>query len=67
MSNMRKAKLIKLSYLFVCWITILAIIFGFILFIIKDEPKEDTKEKIAWCEEYHPNLTYAECAKEAGW
>ena len=67
MSNMRKTKLIKLSYLFVCWIIILAIIFGFILSIIKDEPKEDTKEKIPWCDEYHPNLTYAECSRQAGW
>ena len=67
MSNMRKTKLIKLSFLFVCWIIILAIIFGFILSIIKDEPMEDTKEKIAWCEGYHPNLTYEECSKEAGW
>ena len=46
---------------------ILAIIFGFVLFLIADEPLEDTKEKIAWCEEYFPALTFEECSKEAGW
>ena len=26
---------------------------------------EDSRS--AWCEEYHPNLTYSECADVAGW
>lgn len=46
---------------------IVALIFGFVLFMIADEPVEDTKEKIALCEEHHPKLTHAECSKEAGW
>ena len=46
---------------------ILALIFGFVLLNIADEPLDDTKEKTAWCEEYHPSLTIAECSEEAGW
>ena len=26
---------------------------------------EDSRD--AWCEEYHPKLTYSECADVAGW
>lgn len=60
-------KLIKLGYLFIGWMIILALIFGFVLLNIADEPLDDTKEKTAWCEEYHPNLTFEECSREAGW
>ena len=67
MSNAHKDKLIKLGYQFVGWMIIVALIFGFVLFMIADEPVEDTKEKIAWCEEHHPKLTHAEYSKEAGW
>ena len=67
MNNARKDKLIKLGSVFIGWMLILAIIFGFVLFLIADEPLEDTKEKIAWCEEYFPALTFEECSKEAGW
>jgi hypothetical protein len=67
MSNAHKDKLIKLGYLFIVWMILLALIFGFVLFMIADEPLQDTKEKIAWCEEYHPNLTIEECSREAGW
>ena len=67
MSEARNDKLITLGYLLIGWIIILALIFGSILFMIADEPLEDTKATIAWCEEYHPNLTFEECAREAGW
>jgi hypothetical protein len=67
MSDAPKDKLIKLGYVFTGWMLILAIIFGLVLYVIADEPLEDTKEKIAWCEEYHPNLTIEECSREAGW
>ena len=67
MSDARKDKLVKLGNLFIVWMIILALIFGLVLFIIADEPLDDTKEKTAWCEEYHPNLTFEECSKLAGW
>ena len=67
MSEARNEKLIKLGYLLIGWIIILALIFGFVLFLITAEPLEETKEKIAWCEEYFPALSLEECSKEAGW
>ena len=67
MSEACNEKLIKLCYLLIGWIIILTLIFGFVLFLIAGEPLEDTKEKIAWCEEYLPALTFEECSKEAGW
>jgi len=35
--------------------------------LMEDGPDEETRERHKWCEEYHPNLTFAECSKEAGW
>ena len=67
MSDARKDKLVKLGNLFIVRMIILALIFGFVRFIIADEPLDDTKEKTAWCEEYHPDLTFEECSIQAGW
>ena len=67
MSEALNDKLIKLGYLLIGWIIILALIFGLVLFMIADEPLEDTKEKVAWCAEYFPALTFQECSKVAGW
>jgi len=35
--------------------------------LMEDGPDEETRERHKWCEEYHPNLTFAECSEEAGW
>ena len=34
-------------------------------FFISDEGGPDSHSE--WCEEYHPELTYSECAALAGW
>ena len=67
MSDAREDKLVQLGNLFIVWMIILALIFGFVLFIIADEPLDDTKEKTAWCEEYDTNLTFEERSIQAGW
>ena len=33
----------------------------------RDEARAEALEKIAWCEEFHTNLTYRQCSVEAGW
>ena len=37
----------------------------YVVFSPGNERPEDSKS--AWCEEYHPKLTYNECADVAGW
>ena len=35
--------------------------------LMEDGPDEEIRERHKWCAEYHPNLTFEECSKEAGW
>lgn len=45
--------------------------FGGLMFYLvvteSDEARAEALEKIAWCKEYHPNLTSEQCSAEAGW
>ena len=39
----------------------------FFLFVVKTVIWGFPSEESIWCNEYHPTLTFEECAKEAGW
>ena len=42
----------------------------FVLLLVvfmENGPNEEAKERHKWCDEYHPNLTFKECSKVAGW
>ena len=41
-------------------------VFGYTLDLVLPEDPE-SREKADWCEEYHPNKSWNECAKIAGW
>jgi len=58
--------LLRLSFKPLCVCLCLFYLYGiFYLLLLPDEERpEDSKP--AWCEEYHPNLTYSECADVAG-
>ena len=44
------------------------LVFVFLLTVLmEDGPDAEIRERHKWCDEYHPNLTYAECSDEAGW
>ena len=47
--------------------SVLAGIAIFLLFMVKTFIWGFPSEKSIWCNEYHPNLTFEECANEAGW
>ena len=32
-----------------------------------EEASVETIERLRWCEEHHPSLTFEECSEEAGW
>ena len=38
-----------------------------LLTVFMEAPDEETKDRHKWCDEYHPDLTFEECSREAGW
>ena len=55
----------KLSFILVAILSsylIWMLLFGWALL-----PEDGPDPYMEWCEEYHPQLTYSECADEAGW
>ena len=47
--------------------SVLAVVAIFVLFVVKTFIWGFPSEKSIWCNEYHPKLTYEQCADEAGW
>ena len=39
----------------------------FLLFLVKTFIWGFPTERSIWCKEYHPTLSFEECAEEAGW
>ena len=56
----------KLSFILTGILSVYIILFFLVggAFIPDDTGPDSHSE---WCEEYHPNLTYSECADVAGW
>ena len=48
---------------FACFLVFMVLVAVF----MDDRADEEIRERQKWCDEYHPNLTMAECSKEAGW
>lgn len=38
-----------------------------IFFLIEGPVGSETNEKMEWCEEYHPTVSFSVCSREAGW
>ena len=55
------------SYLFWVFMPMASLfVFGYTLDLVLPEDPESI-EKSDWCEEYHPNKSWNECSKIAGW
>ena len=46
---------------------LLLLIIDIFMFSSEDDYGADNSDYGAWCEKYHPELTYNECADVAGW
>ena len=57
----------RLAYKPLCVCLCLLYLYGllYIVFSPDDEGPEDLRSE--WCEEYHPHLSFNECADVAGW
>lgn len=60
-------RICQLAYKPLCVCLCLLYLYGilYLVFLPDDGSPEDSKP--AWCEEYHPELTYSQCADVAGW
>ena len=61
--------LMKLTFNFsvVLMIMLFLLIADIFMFADEDAFGADDPDRGQWCEEYHPKLTYNECADVAGW
>ena len=57
----------RIGFRLICWSLVLLYLYAilYVVFLPDDGSPEDSKE--GWCGEYHPQLTYDECADVAGW
>ena len=62
-------KLMELSFMFsvVLMILFFVLIIDIFMFADDDYFGADDPSREVWCEEYHSQLTYDECADVAGW
>ena len=60
-------RICQLAYKPLCVCLCLLYLYGilYMVFLPDEGNHEDLRSE--WCEEYHPNLTYSECADAAGW
>ena len=58
---------LRVGFKLLCWSLGLLYLYAvmYVVFLPDEGSPEDSKE--GWCEEYHPQLTYDECAEVAGW
>ena len=62
-------KLMELGFMFsvVLMTTLFVLIINIFMFADDDYFGADDPSRADWCEEYHSQLTYDECADVAGW
>ena len=59
--------LLRLSFKPLCVCVCLLYLYGILYLLLLPDEERTEDSKPTWCEEYHPNLTYSECADVAGW
>jgi len=57
----------RVGFKLLCWSLGLLYLYAvlYLVFLPDDGNHEDSRS--AWCEEYHPHLSFNECAEVAGW
>ena len=57
----------RVGFRLTCWSLVLLYLYGVLYLVLRLDDGNHEDLRSAWCEEYHPNLTYSECADVAGW
>ena len=58
---------LRIGYRLLCWSLGLLYLYGVLYVVFTPDEGSPEDSRTAWCEEYHPQLTYDECADVAGW
>ena len=58
---------LRIGFRLLCWLLCLLYLYGimYLVFTPDDGSSEDSRSE--WCDEYHPHLSFDECANVAGW
>lgn len=67
MSNRRRSSLNPLITIALNTLMSFGVLMFYLVVTGSDEAHAEELEKIAWCKEYHLNLTPEQCSVEAGW
>ena len=60
-------RFLRIGFRLLCWSLALLYLYGILYLVLLPDEGSPEDSRGAWCEEYHPNLTYSECADVAGW
>ena len=60
-------RICQLAYKPLCVCLCLLYLYGILYLVFTPDEESPEDSKPAWCEEYHPELTYSQCADVAGW
>ena len=58
---------LRIGFRLLCWSLCLLYLYGILYLVFTPDESNQEDSKTAWCEEYHSQLTYDECADVAGW
>ena len=57
----------RIGFRLLCWSLVLLYLYAILYLVFLPDEGGPEHSKEGWCEEYHPQLTYDECAVVAGW
>ena len=58
---------LRIGFRLICWSLGFLYLYGVLYLVLLPDEISPEDSRSAWCEEYHPELTYSKCADVAGW
>ena len=58
---------LRIGFRLLCWSLCILYLYGIMYLVFTPDEGSPEDSRSAWCEEYHPKLTYSQCADVAGW
>ena len=57
----------RIGFRLICWSLVLFYLYVILYVVFRPDDGNYEDSRSAWCEEYHPYLSFNECADVAGW
>ena len=58
---------LRIGFRLLCWSLGLLYLYGIMYLVFTPDEGNHEDKRSEWCEEYHPNLSFNDCADIAGW